>query len=344
MKTLLIALFALLFTLFFAGCGDAVSSSGDAGDTVDATNTVDTTNTADTADTGGTTTRAIPTNQNKCYDNTEEITCPINGKDFYGQDAQYPNDPRVFTVRGTTEKTVVDSVTNLEWQQAFVSGQWSEAVSYCDNLSYAGHTDWRLPTIRELSTLPHYGKVAPAIDDEAFPGTPGKRFWSSTSSVHSAGNAWFVNFDDGSVYNDMKAPDTRNVRCVRGHYNSKPLFAVSTVSGDTVMTDKRTGLVWQQSFKGNQSWKAALAYCETLDYAGYTDWRLPDINELKTVIDYEQYNPAIDASAFPGTPGDLFWSSTTDTRYTDDAWVVDFHEGEVYSGNKTHMHNTRCVR
>ena len=68
--------------------------------------------------------------------------------------------------------------------------------------------------------------------------------------------------------------------------------------------------MWQQATApGTYTWQQALAYCEDLDLAGHTDWRLPDRNELQSIVDYSRSDPAIDPLF--STVASNYWSSTT---------------------------------
>jgi hypothetical protein len=74
-------------------------------------------------------------------------------------------------------------------------------------------------------------------------------------------------------------------------------------------------------------------------------WRLPTRAELLTLVDPTKYNPAIDATAFPSTPSDYFWSSSAYAGSSGNAWYVYFYNG--YSNNVDVTSNTyrvRCVR
>ena len=127
-----------------------------------------------------------------------------------------------------------------------------------------------------------------------------------------------------------------------------PLFGAfqsSTVNGDTIVTDTETGLIWQKTYKLGKTWQQALYYCENLTYAGYNDWRLPNKNELISLVNYEKRLPASDFPDMPSGSGyHLFWSSSTHVYYTYYAWLVDFSRGSVYHDDKTDSYNVRCVR
>ena len=123
-----------------------------------------------------------------------------------------------------------------------------------------------------------------------------------------------------------------------------PLFAAfnsATVNGDVIVTDTETGLVWQKTYVSGKTWQEALPYCESLTYAGYSDWRLPNKNELASLVNYEKYNPASD---FPDMPSNYFWSSSTYVNLTNRAWFVNFGSGGVFNYIKTNNSSVRCVR
>ena len=116
-------------------------------------------------------------------------------------------------------------------------------------------------------------------------------------------------------------------------------------NSDGTVTDTKTGLMWQQETVLNKTWQEALDYVRDLKLAGYDDWRLPNIHELQSIVDYGRYNPSIDAKAFLGTVSSDYWSSTTYASSTDGAWCVDFYYGGyVYNYSKTDAYAVRAVR
>ena len=92
------------------------------------------------------------------------------------------------------------------------------------------------------------------------------------------------------------------------------------------------------------TWANSITNCEALVYAGHSDWRLPNIKELQSIVDYEIYSPAINGTYFPNTQSDFYWSGTTYAVYTDVAWVVHFLNGDVYSDYKGSGYYVRPVR
>jgi hypothetical protein len=299
------------------------------------------------------------TGMSKCYDNSAEMTCPATG-DFYGQDYQYANlglcSAKSFTVSGTgPEEIVLDNLTGLVWQRTLpdiypgcngglTQGEtcnWQEATNYCEELSYGGFTDWRLPTIEELSTLPDYGKYIPAIDSSVFPDTSSSYFW--TSSVYAVLNtyAWLTYFNNGDVDRYLKTK-YYYARCVRGEsYKNGSVFTKKSLSGADVVIDEKTNIMWADTYSTAKTWQEALKYCEDMDYAGFANWRLPNVNELKTLFDYSLRNPA---TSFPAMPDQFFWSSTSYLGYSEYGWYVNFTYGEVYYHTKTNYYHARCIR
>lgn len=110
---------------------------------------------------------------------------------------------------------VLDKITGLVWQRSVsaASYTWTEAKSYCEGLSLAGFSDWRLPTRIELVSLVT-GEWNPSIDRDAFPSTPAVEFWSSSPSAAFPSTAWVVEFAYASTQGASMTSKFR-ARCVR---------------------------------------------------------------------------------------------------------------------------------
>ncbi len=122
-----------------------------------------------------------------------------------------------------TTDTVLDRTTFLVWERNPnpTKRLWQEAMDYCDTLTLAGQTDWRLPKRIELWSILDFGTHAPAINGVAFPATPVDYFWSSSldaqnSMMNPTYKAWVVSFDDGTAGPAVSAMYSLPVRCVRG--------------------------------------------------------------------------------------------------------------------------------
>ena len=139
--------------------------------------------------------------------------------------------------------------------------------------------------------------------------------------------------------------DTKPVEPFRPVATASPPDSAYTIGTDTV-TDNVTGLVWQKEDDDTRLyWDDAWDYCAGND-AGLpgTGWRLPSVDELMSIVDYETHDPAINGTAFPGTNSSDYWSATTSSFESARAWYVDFSSGEVQESYKTYYRYVRCVR
>jgi len=270
---------------------------------------------------------------------------------------------------------VVDNITGLVWQrgQSATKKTWPEAWAYCQNLTLpviGGKTDWRLPNVEELLSIADYNKREPAINDAFLDTDPTfSGYWSSTTVPYEFGIAdtrvMTVSFRHGSSSANDK-DGTNNVRCVRSgtavagpndHYKE---------NGDGTVTDVATGLVWLKDgdcarFHGLDDtgqnirpWADAKLACSWLNnnHCGLTDgskvgdWRLPDIKELASIIDYRVNSQTINTTALPIPTlyDQRYWSSTIPIGEDDDAWIVDFGLWDTGWDSDIIPYNVRCVR
>jgi alpha-tubulin suppressor-like RCC1 family protein len=219
-------------------------------------------------------------------------------------------------------------------------------IKELNDSNYGGFSDWRLPTSLELVHIFNADNHNPAIDQTFFPNTmPSPYYWSSTSFIKDKPIAWAVYFAYGNVIKFGK--DSFNyVRAVRGGQLRKLEASASLVhNNDGTVTDIATGLMWQkESVNQDMNWQVALNYCEKLTTSNYTDWRLPNINELTSILDYSKYNPAIDNNFFYDNLSETFWSSSPYSGLINYAWMVNFYYGHKSSSNKLSSNYVRSVR
>ena len=120
-------------------------------------------------------------------------------------------------IRDNTNKVVLDTKTNLIWQDdsdaKTNSLNWSEAITYCEDLSLGGYNDWHLPNFNELYYLANREKFNPAMDI-GFSNVSNSSYWTSTTYAYYSSRAWVVFFDDGGDFYNGRDNDGL-VRCVR---------------------------------------------------------------------------------------------------------------------------------
>ena len=121
-----------------------------------------------------------------------------------------------------------------------------------------------------------------------------------------------------------------------------------TAKGDIVI-DNNTQLTWEADNAGGMIMSEAQEYCRNLDKGGYSDWRIPSIKELQTIILYRNSKPATDTSLFKGIPvlGPAgFWAGPVlqVDNNTNTGWHIGFPDGHVMLYSADGYKNTRCVR
>ena len=124
-------------------------------------------------------------------------------------------------------------------------------------------------------------------------------------------------------------------------YASPRYIEITGADSKLKVLDKATGLEWTKEYAAAKTWQQALDYCEALNYAGNTDWKLPNSNELISLINIKKYNPASD---FPSAATGYFWSSSSCVSAASSAWIVYFSNGNVTSYDKASAYAVRCVR
>ncbi len=288
----------------------------------------------------------VDTGQRQIFsDSGQLLEIPSKGEPFYGQDAFYQG-PQ-FNYRDNGDGTVSDLNTGLMWLRAPYGGAklpFAEAMAAASKCRAGGHSDWRAPSIKELYSLIdfngniHSKSPRPYIDSKTFEFRYGdeaagerlidSQYWSSTeylgTTMGGAATVFGVNFADGRIKGYPRDGGRNGVSKhwllpVRGNpeYGKNKLVD----NGDGTVSDLATGLMWAKSDSpDSMNWEDALAYCAQSRLGGHSDWRLPNVKELQSIVDYgrapgakdpERRGPAIDPIFKLHDADSWAWSSTT---------------------------------
>lgn len=319
--------------------------------------------------------RLMDSGQTQCYDPAHApVSCAAlaPGAVGYGQDAHYSNTPALRDLRDKGDETTDDPRAGLQWTRcslgtgaALLFGlscdngvgatpavyTQANARNACEALEHAGHSDWRLPEIHELLRLVDASPAAgPLIDAALFPNTSGLGYNSATLDPITT-NAYFqLRADDGAVALNSVFTSAY-VRCVRGAISN---YGPYWTRGNGAVLDLASGLYWQSCARGQtgdqcetgapiaSTWLEALDTCETMQWAGRDDWRLPSYAELNSLVRFTESGVRMDASAFPAA-GFTAWTSTTNPDTPDQAGIVDFAAGVGGNAPKADGYAVRCV-
>ncbi|MBI5233335.1 MAG: DUF1566 domain-containing protein [Deltaproteobacteria bacterium] len=187
---------------------------------------------------------------------------------------------------------------------------------------------------------------------------------SSTGLPHGAYEVYFAvdkdmdgvldknsSFHDHGTINRMTMflPDSGQTQSYTNTFGEDSDYTINphsfTDNGDGAIIDNITGLVWQKEDDNiRRDWQSAGDYCENLALAGNTDWRLPAVVELNSIMDYGKTFPAIDTFYFPGTEPYLYWTSELWVNHPQWMWIVGFTAGGITPAPYWDISFTRCVR
>lgn len=109
-----------------------------------------------------------------------------------------------------------------------------------------------------------------------------------------------------------------------------PRFSVGTGALSDCVTDNLTGLMWVKAPSAvTATWANALTSANNLTLCGFSDWRMPNITELESLVNSEAADQAafLNTQGFTGVSGGNYWSSSSDAVNESGAWVVSMHSG-----------------
>ena len=302
---------------------------------------------------------AVPTQQERCFNETTAEQCDKITSEYYGQDGLYADTSgRGFeNIKIGDTYYTFDNRTEILWYKTASESELKhqEAEDFCNILNtnnIAEKTNWRLPYLHEMVSIINFDiSVYPIVDTFYFPYIETEKYWTLTKL--GGNNYYYVDFSGASqFYVEDGTVESNYAICVSSEhdYDEDRLFGRYTeipANEDVTVEDKLTGLVWQKvSDYTARVWKDALKYCQDLDFAGKSDWRLPNINELHSLATYG-LNYELQTT-FPDLGDDFYWSSTTNANTIADTWIVEFKYG-ILNPNLPKNKNdnyiyTMCVR
>jgi hypothetical protein len=130
-----------------------------------------------------------------------------------------------------------------------------------------------------------------------------------------------------------------------------------TLHDDGTVTHHKTGLMWMRCTLGQRwsgagctgsgqtyTWQGALQVADSFGFASHSDWRLPDIKELNSIVERACFDPAINNLVFPDTPSTRFWSASPFAGSVRWAWYVLIPYGVFHIGDRADNYSVRLVR
>lgn len=261
--------------------------------------------------------------------------------------------------------TMTDLLTGLMWETDPSSSlyTWDYGLTRGSASTLGNHEDWRMANINELMSR---------VDLES--STSSRRYWTSSAALVSTTlMAWVINFDSGELFRRSitSVGDTYVLICRDTGTGavSLPKTGVSFTYGtdadgdlqtgepwpiprfldynNGTVADSLTGLIWaQQTSSASLDWSTALDYAESLDAGGNSNWRLPNLQELRSLISYgSTTNTSRLSSSFGFTiPSGDYWTSSAGYSGATGAWIVKMDTGHTTVESITESNSVWAVR
>lgn len=317
----------------------------------------------------------LQTGQTTCHDSEGRIiACTGSGQDAEFRKGTVWPEPRFEPEEDTATDRLTGLVWCRNASLTEFPLMWQEALDFITRMNDEGaldFNDWRLPSRRELRSLISHQTKQPALpQNHPFTKVFNGWYWSSTTATISPAHAWYVDMGGGRMFYGGKdqsfmvwpvrgqgngsIPVTGQIQCYSETGEPVPCTGTGqdgelspgtcwpaprfqTIK-DSVL-DRLTGLHWKPvtDLDGPLDWGQALAAITRLNSLpdNRHEWRLPNINELESLVDCGTHSPALPAEHPFLSLQDVYWSSTTSLYEPDWAWALYLNKGAIGVGQKT---------
>ena len=269
---------------------------------------------------------------------------------------------------------------DLPWPTAVqMVADFNQGTASCHEIKTQYH-DWLLPDINQLASLLDFqaGVPSDALKMVGLAGVQKGVYWSATA-YRGRLNAWGVDFANGSIvfHDKMKRHPVLIARIERAEKNVVAKIGAAAAgsageaakehpasrqrfidNGDGTVTDGLTGLMWLQdgSCLPRLDWQGAIAVMRQLNGGAggaavcssltkqYTDWSVPNVVELRSLIDYEADYSALSSDHPFKALEEGYWTATTAASVPEQAFMADFDTGAMLPAPKAAVLRLLAVR
>ncbi len=244
-------------------------------------------------------------------------------------------------------KTDSEEAVNSGLKRYTFDGARDVHIAQLNEASFGGYSDWRVPNKDELRSIFDYGREESVIDD-IFGCCPVGDYWTKNIYKLQPYFSWvlFSGFGSGIA---KRVSAENYVIAVRGGKDKRfgePDESRFKDNGDGTVTDETTGLMWQKDTNKRMGPRDAEEYIASMDLAGYSDWRLPNIKELNTILNLDESKDDWFFDPFPVPENEkMLHYAACDLFERHYAWVTNFTFGyDGYYGGRTAPLLSRAVR
>lgn len=318
----------------------------------------------------------LSTGQAICFDAVgNQIPCAGTGQDGTFGAGIWPPMPRFEPEGLVVHDRLTGLFWPRNATMAEVPMTWAEALSHVREMNSAkalGFDDWRMPNRIEHASLVCFGAARPVLPHDApFENLQQTWYWTSTTAAISPAHAW-IEMSGGRMFNGRKSQffllwpvrgegasvlrKSGQTRCFNGAgavqtcagsgqdaetQTGRAWPAPRFEDGATAVRDRLTGLRWQKRAcltEAGVGWADAMKAVAELNEHEAGDWRVPNINELESLVDCASHTPALPAGhRFDGLR-DVSWSSTTSPYEPGWSFALYLDKGAIGAGHKRAAH------